>query len=237
MITIAVQGQALRRNRIRIVLAGVSVLFVFATVSSLLLCGAQAETRVSFTTADRFQIPELNGSICFAYNGSYSSAELVNNSWVFKDLAINTTRRLGNLNVSIQDSNITIYSFYASDAVSATRQSLRYYAEGAGRQVFNLGVNGTTHPSEWWVTISVPNTIFLAEGKDWDLLPDNTVVVHDQTGNITVAHYIFNVAPDYSNVPFLERHSVAIVTGVLVAVTVVIAAVVTVKVRRKPNGN
>ncbi len=114
---------------------------------------------------------------------------------------------------------------------------MRYFAEGAGRQVFNLGVNGTTHPSEWWVTINVPNTVFLTEGRDWQLLADNTVIVNGQTGNITVAHYNFNVGPDYSNVPFVERHSVLIVTAALVAVTVVVAAVVTVKVRRKPYGN
>ena len=226
----------MRNNRIRIILAGVSLLLVLATVSSL-LSGAQAQSRVSFTTSDRFSIPELNGSIRFAVNGSYSSAELVNDSWIFKDLALNTTRRLGNLNVSVQDSNITIYSFYSSDAVSATRQTVRYYAEGAGRQVFNLGVNGTTHPSEWWVTVNAPNSVFLAQGREWQLLPDNTAIVNGQTGNITVAHYIFNLAPDYSNVPFLERHSVIIVTGALVAVSVVVASVITVKTRRKPNGN
>jgi hypothetical protein len=226
----------LRNNRTRLVLAGVSLLLVFATVSSL-LSDAQAQSRVSFTTSDRFSIPELNGSIRFAVNGSCSSAELVNDSWIFKDLALNTTRRLGNLNVSVQDSNLTIYSFYSSDAVSTTRQTVRYCAEGAGRQVFNLGVNGTTHPSEWWVTINAPNSVFLAQGREWQLLPDNTAIVNGQTGNITVAHYIFNVAPDYSNVPFLERHSVIIATGALVTVTIVIAAIISVKVRRKPNGN
>lgn len=100
-----------------------------------------------------------------------------------------------------------------------------------------MGVNGTTHPSEWWVTIYVQGTVFLAEGKEWHLLPDNTVVVNGQTGNVTVAHFLFNVAPDYSKVPFLERHSVIIVTAVALAVTVVVASVITVKVRRKQHGN
>ena len=151
---------------------------------------------------------------------------LVNDTWVFRDLVLNNSQRLGNLHVSTQNSNITIYSFYSSNAISQTRHSVRYYAEGAGQQVFNLNVNGTTQPSEWWVTINVPNTVFLTEGKEWQLLPDNTVIVTGQTGNITVAHYIFNVAPDYSNVPFLDRHSVIIVTGAFVAVTVVVAAVI-----------
>jgi hypothetical protein len=213
------------------------VFIVLATVSSLLLCGAQAQNSVSFSPSDSFSISQLNGSVRFAVNGSYSSAQLENDSWVFHDLMLNNSQRLGNLRVSVKDSNITIFSFYASNAISATRQSVRYYAEGAGEQVFDLGVNGTTHPSEWWVTIYVQGTVFLAEGREWHLLPDNTVVVDGQTGNVTVAHYIFNLAPDYSNVPFLERHSLIIVTGAVVAVTIVVAAVVTVKVRRKQSGN
>jgi hypothetical protein len=236
VITIPVQGQALRINR-TIVLSGVTVLFVLVTVSSLLLSGVQAQNRISFTTSDRFSIPQLNGSIQFAYNGSYSSAALENDAWVFKDLAINTSRRLGDLTVSVKDSNITLYSFYSSDAISATRQYIRYYAEGAGRQVFNLGVNGTTHPSEWWVTINAPNSVFLAQGREWQLLSDNTVIVNGQTGNVSVSHFNFNVGPDYSKVPFVEHHSVLIVTAAAVAVTVVVASVITVKVRRKPDGN
>jgi hypothetical protein len=221
----------------RIVLAGVTLLFVFVTVSSLLLLGVQAQDRISFKSSDRFSIPQLNGSIQFAYNGSYSSAALENDTWVFRDLAINSSRQLGTLKVSVQNSNITIYSFYSSDAISATRQYIRYFAEDAGRQVFNLGVNGTTHPSEWWVTINAPNSVFLAQGREWQLLPDNTVIVNGQTGNVSVSHFNFNVGPDYSKVPFVERHSVLIVVAAALAVTVVVASVITVKVRRKPHGN
>lgn len=217
----------------RIVLAGVTILFVLVIVSSLLLLGVQAQDRIPFTSSDRFAIPQLNGSLRFAVNGSYSYAKLENDTWVFHDLVLNNSQRLGNLRVSVKDSNITIFSFYSSNAISATRQSVRYFAEGAGQQFFDLGVNGTTHPSEWWVTIYVQGTVFLAEGKEWHLQPDNTVIVNGQTGNVTVAHYIFNAAPDYSNVPFLERHSVIIVTAAVLAASVVIASVIAVKVRRK----
>lgn len=223
-------------NRTIIVLAEVIAIFI-ATVSSSSSIYVGAQATATFSPTDRFAIPQLNGSLSFACNGSYSSAKLENDTWVFNDLVLNNSQRLGNLRVSVQNSNITIYSFYSSNAVSTTRHSVRYYAEGAGRQVFNLGVNGTTQPSEWWVTINVPNTVFLAQGTDWQLLPDNTVIVNGQTGNITVAHYTYGVSTDNSNVPFLERHSVLLVTVALVAVTVVVAAVITVKVRRKPRGN
>lgn len=227
----------MRVLKFRLVLVGVAVIFVLATLFLSLQPPARAETATAFSTSDRFTIPELNGSICFAYNGSYSAATLENVTWVFSDLVLNNSQRLGTLRVSVQDSNITVYSFYSSNAVSTTRHSVRYVAEGEGRQVFDLGVNGTTHPSEWWVTINVPNTVFLAEGIDWHLLTDNTVTVEGQTGNITVAHFTFGVAPDYSNVPFLERHSVLIVTAALVAATVIVTCVITVKARRKPHGN
>jgi hypothetical protein len=214
----------------------VAALFVLVTVFSLLL-SAQAQSRISFSSSDRFSILELNGSIRFAYNGSYSSAELQNDTWVFRDLAINSSRLLGTLKVSAQNSNISIYSFYSSDAISVTRQNVRYYAEGVGSQVFNLGVNGTTHPSEWWVTINAPNSVFLAQGREWRLLSDNTVIVNGQTGNISVSHSNFNIGPDYSKMPFVERHFVLIATFAAVAVTVVIAFIITFGVRRKPYGN
>jgi hypothetical protein len=52
------------------VLAGV-IFLVFVTVSSSIVSGAEAQNRTSFATSDRFVIPEFNGSIRFAYNGSY----------------------------------------------------------------------------------------------------------------------------------------------------------------------
>jgi len=225
----------LRLKRHRIGIAGV-IFLVFVTVSSSLVLGAQAHDRTSFSASDRFVIPELNGSVQFAYNGSYSSAMLENNAWVFNDLMINTTRLLGNLKVSVKDSDITIFSFYSSGNISVNRQSVRYNAQGAGSQVFDLGAEGVTHHSEWWVTVSVPSTIFLAQGREWHLSPDNIVTVNEQTGNISVAHYNFN-AQSYSSLPFIERHSVLIVTLAVVAVAAIAASVVSVKVRSKTHGS
>jgi len=217
------------------VIAGI-MLFVFTTVSPSLVSSVEAQNRTSFSTSDVFMIPALNGSIRFALNGSYSSAVLENNTWVFNDLALNTSRSLGNLRVSVQDSDITIFSFYSSNNISATRQSVRYNAQGEGRQVFDLGVEGATHHSEWWVTTGGPNTVFLAQGREWHLSPDNIVTVNRQTGNISVAHYNFN-AQSYGSLPFEERHSVLIGTLAVVAVTAIAASMVSVKVRRQPSGS
>ena len=154
----------MRLKRHRIGIAGV-IFLVFVTVSSSLVLGAQAQNRTSFSTSDRFVIPELNGSVQFAYNGSYSSAVLENNTWVFNDLMINSTRLLGNLKVSVKDSDITIFSFYSSGNISMSRQSVRYNAQGVGSQVFDLGTEGATHHSEWWVTVSASQHGFLAQAR------------------------------------------------------------------------
>lgn len=220
----------MRASLCRPIQAGLAVVFVFATVLSL-LPAVNAQQVTTFTTADHFDIPQLSGSICFAYNGSYTQAKLENNTWHFSNLSINGSRPQGDLAVSASDSNITIYSFSALGTTTAlTRKAVRYFAQGTGQQVFNMGINGTTDVSEWWVTIA--GSVFLAEGKDWKLLPDNTVIVNGQTGNIFVVHYNYGATSD-NNLTFVERHSVALLTVAVVAVTVTAAVLISVKRRRR----
>lgn len=212
--------------------AATAALFIVATVLSSLCGNVQAQNATTFSSVDQFEIDPLNGSIHFAYNGTYSSATFENNTWYFNDLTLNGSRVLGNLRVSVQNSNITIYSFSAY--ANQSRQSVRYNAEGAGQQVFHFGLNNTTHPSEWWVTLT--GSVFLAEGRDWQLLPDNTVIVNGQTGNISVVHYNFGATND-SNLPFYEKHSIALATTASVAATIAVAAIISVKVRKPKDGN
>ena len=221
------------------VLAGIAALLILATVFYSLLFAVQAQDVTVFSSNDRFMIPALNGSIQFAQNGSYSSAKFANNTWTFYDLKLDrvlNNSRLGNLEISVQDSNITIYSFYSSNNISVSRQYIRYFAEGAGCQVVNLDVNGTTHIYEWWVTIRAPNSVFLAEGKEWQLLSDNIVIIRGQTGNVSVTHYNFGITED-NNMPFYQRHSILIQTSMLLIATVVVGLVISVKVRKRPHGS
>jgi hypothetical protein len=209
--------------------AMLALVFVFLTVVSSLPY-SEAQQFTAFTTSDHFDIPALGGSIRFAYNGSCTQVYLENNTWHFNGLSLNGSRPQGDLAVSVADSNITIYSFTGFGSVSnLTRKVVRYNAQGVGQQVFNMGINGTTDVSEWWVTIT--GSVFLAKGKDWQLAPDNTVTVTGQTGNVSVAHYNFG-ATNFENVPFFERHSVALLTVVAVAVTVTAAGLISVKRRR-----
>jgi hypothetical protein len=223
-------GQALRssvRNPIQAMLA---LVFVFVTVVSFLPC-IDAQPFTAFTTSDHFDIPALSGSIRFTYNGTCTQARLENNTWFFSSLSLNGSRPQGDLAVSVSNSNITIYSFTGVGSVSnLSRKVVRYNAQGSGQQVINMGVNGTTDVSEWWVTIT--GSIFLAEGKDWHLARDNTVTVTGQTGNVSVAHYNFG-ATNSEDKPFFWRHSVALLTVVAVAVTVTAAVLISVKRRRR----
>lgn len=190
----------------------------------------EAQTTTNFTPADVFAIPELNGSINFATNGSYTSAILQNNSWIFSGLSLNASQYRGGLTVSTENSNIIITD-YRSSSILGRSQVIRYIAQGQGTQTVNLHLNTTkpTHDSEWMVILSP--AIFLSVNNGWSLQPDNTVVLNGLTGNITVFHYVLNV-PDDSGLPFYLQHSVALITVGVVAAVVVTAVLLTLKARR-----
>ena len=207
---------------------------------SALSADAQAQSSGTFAPSDKFQIPQQNGSISFITNGSYSSATLQNNTWTFTDLALNDSGTLGNLTVSAKNSSITIYTYYSSLNFSQFRRTamVRYWADGQGEQVFNLGVNATSASSSSGWSVIVPlradgtGSNFLAEGRGWQLLSDNTVVVDGLTGNITIAYFGFAQSTD-SNQPFTAQHSVALATIIVVAVTIAITALISYRTRRK----
>ena len=191
---------------------------------------AQAQTRQSFTPSDRFDIPQLNGSIRFAINGTFSSATLENDTWVFNDLRFNLSRPQGNLKVSAENSNMTILSYQAINFIGRS-EFLRVAIEGLGRQTVNLGLNVSkpTSGSEWSVVTS--GNIFLAEGEGWKLLPDNTVVITNLTGNFSIVHYNLGLNSD-DNLPFYREHSIAIITAIVLACTVTIGVMINFRGRK-----
>ncbi len=217
-------------------------LFIFEVAAATILAisllqlypAAEAQSTTAFTTADKFAIPELNGSISFVYNGTYSSATLQNNTWFFRDLTLNDSVVRGNLSISSENSNVTIYSFYSDqlNAIFNRYGYLRYWADGAGTQTINLNLKTTrqTDSSEWGIVN--PSGVFLTEGHEWLLLPGNTITVLGRTGNITVAHYGFAPTVD-SNQPFYIQHSVALMTIGVVAATLAAAGLISFKVRRQ----
>jgi hypothetical protein len=218
----------LTTNR-KTVLTRFIAILVIVLVFSFTFPNAQAQTATTFTPSDKFSIPALQGAISFALNGSCSSTTLENDSWVFKDLRLNGSQSLGTLKISTQNSNITINSFYGANYSSRRLGYLRYYIEGQGKQIVNLGFNSSkpSSASEW--SVIVPNSVFLAEGEGWNLLPDNTLIINNLSGSVTVVRYSFGVLLDDSNQTFYQKHYVFILTAVAVALTVSIASVIKIK--------
>ncbi len=214
--------------------SGLAAIIIVVLVFSFFSPLAQAQTRQFFTPSDKFSIPDHNGIISFAFNGSFSSAKLENNFWVFNDLRFNISRPLGNLKVSVENSNMTIYSYQAINFFGRS-VFLRCHVDGLGEQRVNLGLNFSkpTNSVEWSVTIPGPDgkTVWLAENEGWKLLPDDSVVVTGITGNLSIVHYNFGVDID-ENLPFYQAHSIAIITVIAIASTVAFALVIRVKVRK-----
>jgi len=204
-----------------------SALIVIIFTLSLACSNAQAQTTTSFTPIDKFSIPEDNGIISFAANGTYSSATFQNNTWTFTNLQITRSRLLENLEISTQNSNVTILSYATANNTEFTSTTLRYAVEGDGKQTLNLNPGSGQETIEWSVTF---NNHFIDEGDGWSISHDGTIVVSGATGNVSLARDdYFNNASGY------EQHSVAIITAMLVAITVIIAVVVKVKNREHLN--
>jgi hypothetical protein len=222
-----------------------AVLVAFVMLPSL---NAQSVTTIvatQFTSKDVFRIPDLNGNISFAFNGFYTEAELEDNTWAFKGLDLNNTQAvqqfgltnytsLGNLKISATNSNVTVLAFLSFN-FSLPVDMLAFNVEGWGTQTVNLGLNATEkRPVYEWSIITDDGSTFLAEGSGWKLLDDNSVLVNYGPGNLTVIHYYLN-DPSMASLSFFGQHYVLIFTGVAVIVTVVLAAVISFRLRKREN--
>jgi len=195
---------------------------------------AQAETEINaFLPADTFSMPDNNSSIRFATNGSYLAVTLVNGVWNFTGLKLGFSRNTANISVSAKNCNMTILSVSASNFSRSV--SIRYTVNGIGSQsVCFLDIPNHTNPVEWSVIIPGESggRVWLSEGQNWNLLPNNTVVVHDIIGNVTVSRYNFGNFPE-SNLPFHLQHSVTIITAAVLIALVAAALLIKLAVRRK----
>ncbi len=202
----------------------------------------RGQTVKTFTPADKFRIPELNGTISFAVNGSYSETTFQNTTWTFKHLTLNIpnipyfelngSQSFGDLKLSTQDSNITIWAYLSLNSSSFPMTMLGYSAEGKGKQTVNLGLNLSRHSdaSEW--SILVPNEVFVAAGEGWSLLPDDTLLITCAASNVTIVHFSFMDSIDNTSIFYL-RHSVSIFTTAILVIVLAVAVVIKVRLKRK----
>lgn len=222
----------MKANSYRAVIGGLATVIILVLGVSYFCPISQAQTRQTFTPSDKFSIPELNGTVSFAVNGSFSSALLENSTWVFTDLSFNSNQSLGNLGISAENSNVIVQSIRAFNS-SFRSSRVTYTVEGEGRQTVNFGFTSSqpSSASEW--SVNLDGHSFVGEGKGWNLLRDNTVVITDAAKNATVVHYTFIGSFDDSTLPLYQRHSIAIITVAAVALTVAITIIIKVKVRKE----
>ena len=202
-----------------------------------------AAAATHFTPQDIFRIPELNGNINFAFDGSYTDAKLENNVWIFEGLELNNTEivqqygftdftPLRNLKVSAQNSNVTLLAFLSFN-FSLQIEMVAFNVEGWGTQTINLGLNDTnTRSVAEWSIMTDNGATFLAEGSGWTLLDDNSIEIDYGPGNISVIHY-YLTDPSMANLSFLAQHYVTLLTGAVLAATLAIATAITFRHRRK----
>ena len=194
--------------------------------------------RTTFTSQDVFDIPAVDGTIRFSVNGSYTSANLENDTWIFTDLLLNGSRVSGTLKFSAKNCNVVIHSFTppvrsSDDGGSVIRGtgSIRYTVDAVGEQMVNIGFDPSrpSHPSEW--SVIDQNSVFFSEGQVWKLLSDDTIVIRGVSGTLRVVRYNFGFLVD--DRPFYLRHSVSISTAIIVALTVTFATIIKLKTDKK----
>ncbi len=190
-------------------------------------------TPLIFTPATQFPIPITNGSVSFAQMGYYENATLVNDTWVFTQLQLDSQQNdllssspnTANLNVTAQDSNITLTSFErlltpeGSDINNTgswlTAGWLNYTVSNVGRQVisfqFNLA-NWTAIPQDeingtetWPINVNV-----YIDGKQADygtsswnytdgIIPyDTGLIINGATSNVSI-QYMWYPVPEPAN--------------------------------------
>jgi hypothetical protein len=189
---------------------------------------AQGQIDVSFTSTDRFEIPASNGSITFAFNGTYTKASLENDTWTFINLRLDYSQPLEKLDVSAKNSNVVIISYLT---FNATLRGIRLYykVEGQGEQSFNIGL--PLIKGEWSVLLEDD---FKGEGDGWQVAPDATLTITDATLDVSIWYFGYpeNFYVD-DDTPFYLQHSVAIATIAVLASTATIGFVI----RRKNQKN
>jgi hypothetical protein len=211
-------------------LTGITVLCVLALNPSYLFCFAQTQTETVFYSTDEFGIPAYNSKITFAVGGTYSLANLKNDSWTFQNLRIGNLGSPVNLTVSTQNSNVTIVS-YQKFNTTIVGSRLRYTVVGLGEQTFNLGLNAKG--GDWSVIL---NGKYMSLNDGWSMLPDQTITVTGATANVTIVYYDFAASIRATGDDF-QQHSVAITTGAAVAITVVFAVLIKLKNPRDETEN
>ena len=223
-------------------LAAALIIVLLSLAIFCLLPNSQAQTVEFFGPYEQFNIPVSNGTVSFAFNGTYTKATLENDTWVFENLHIFRSTNLAMFKISAQNSNITIVSYAIGNFSAFGSIRLSYVVQGNGKQIINLGLNQSDYSenanSQWTVVVTnltqtknVQSYDFLVEGSQWKLLNDGTFVINGLPGSTTLDYYDYSLGN--SNLPFYIQHSVAIAAAV--AFFLVMVALVLIKLKTRTN--
>ncbi len=202
----------------------------------LLSFGAQAQNTIAFTPGSAFIIPERNGTIYFAANGTYSEAQLENNSWVFRNLQLTNSPSMAFLRVSTEKCNITLSSF-AGIITTQNSGAIHYNVTGAGTQTFNFGLNPAfaENPKSHLITVRFNQSQYPdyhPQGDGWNLSTDGTITVSHAVNDTYIFYRDFSSQLPDEALPFYQNHLVLVVALASVAVLVLVGAVVKLKTGR-----
>jgi hypothetical protein len=187
---------------------------------------ANAQAAYVFEANAKFNL-ENGCTISFSVNGTYEQAILKDDEWQYRNLQLNGSQKLENLQVSTKNSNITITSYRQTNTTMGSAR-LRYLAEGQGVQTFNFGP--MQRLGQWSV---VANGIYLSEDKDWTVTEDDKLTITGATGDISLTYYYH--PPSYEESltqPIYQSHSVIIVVVVALCIMMIFAILINTKRER-----
>jgi hypothetical protein len=215
---------------------GATVAVVVLVGLVLFSFGAQAKNTTAFAPDTPFVIPERNGTIYFGGNGTYSEAQLANNSWVFRNLQLTNSPTVAFLCVSTENSNITISSF-AGIITTQNSGAIHYNVTSAGTQTFNFGLNPAfaENPKSHLLTVRFNQSQYPdyhPEGDGWGLSTDGTITVSHAVNDAYIFYRDFSSQLPDETLPFYQNHAVLVLALVSVGAIVLVGAVVKLKTSR-----
>lgn len=205
-------------------------IIIFVIISQLLSCFsilANGQSEITFTAADKFEIPSNNSSVRFTNNGTYEMTSLENRVWSFENLRFFNYQGMEKLNlkVSATDCDVTISYYLVYNGTfggeNVKRARLSYTVSGPGTQIFNFGLD----PSMGNLDVRL-NGEWVGRNHGWTVSPDGTLNITGATANVTLLYYGY---PDsFGNSPnFFDEHSVVIISTFSVVIVVFLAIFIT----------
>ncbi len=104
---------------------------------------------------------------------------------------------------------------------------MTYFAEGQGTQTLNIGIGAGKEQGginiEWSIIV---NEAFIAQGDKWNITPEGTLTITGLSGNVTILYFSLGEEENIENLPFVQQHSIAILTACIVITTISTAVII-----------